>query len=310
MKKVTLGVLIGVLLVLSTLQVAWAAPPHANPVVHIVRWGENLTSIARRYGTTVPAIVAANGLINANRIYAGQRLIIPGGWAPSPVPGRIHIVRYGDTISGIAARYGVSVSSIVYANHIANPNRIFSGQRLVIPGTHPTPPAPAPDGWTYVVRRGDTLAKIAVRFGTSVWRIATTNNIANPNLIYPGQRLYIPRGTSPTQPTPTPPPGPTSTGCEHLLWPRAGAHLSGVVQARGTADHSSFGYYKLEYRKDGLDDWHYITGADTPASSGDLGAWDTRSVPDGSYTFRLVVVDQTGNYPPPCEIAVWVNNDP
>jgi len=308
MKRVTLGLLIGILLVLSTLQVAWAAPPRANPLVHIVRWGENLTGIARRYGTSVQAIVAANHLTNANRIYAGQRLIIPGGWVPAPVSGRVHIVRYGDTLSGIAARYGVSISSIIYANHLANPNRIFAGQRLVIPGTHPAPPAPAPGGWTYVVRRGDTLAKIAVRFGTSVWRIATANNIANPNLIYPGQRLYIPRGTSPTPSPPTP--SPPSTGCEHLLWPRAGVQLAGIVQARGTADHPSFGYYKLEYRKDGLDDWHYITGADTPVSSGALGAWDTRTVPDGSYTFRLVVVDRTGNYPPPCEIAVRVNNDP
>jgi hypothetical protein len=163
------------------------------------------------------------------------------------------------------------------------------------------------------VRWGDTLAKIAVRFGTSVWRIATTNNIANPNLIYPGQCLYITRGVPPT-PTPTPSPSPTpsstSTGCEHLLWPVAGAQLSGIVQARGTADHPSFGYYKLEYRKDGLDDWHYITGGQSPVTSGALGAWDTRTVPDGNYTFRLVVVDQTGNYPPPCEIAVRVYNDP
>ena len=74
MKRVTFGVLISILLVLSTLQVAWAAPPSANPVVHIVRWGENLTNIARQYGTTVPAIVAANHLINANRIYAATKM--------------------------------------------------------------------------------------------------------------------------------------------------------------------------------------------------------------------------------------------
>jgi LysM repeat protein len=306
MKRVVPGVLICVLLVLSTVQATWAASPLSNPVVHIVRWGENLTGIARRYGTTVQAIVATNQLVNANRIYAGQRLVIPGTWTPSPASGCVYIVQRGDTISGIAYRHGVSISSIVYANHIANPNRIYAGQRLAIPCASPVPPTPAPSGWYYVVRRGDTLAKIALRFGTSVWRIATANNIANPNLIYPGRRLYIPKGAPPTPP----PSGTTNPGCEHLAWPRAGVQLSGIVQARGTADHLRFGYYKLEYRRDGLDDWHYITGAETPVSNGALGAWDTRTVTDGSYTFRLVIVDQTGNYPPPCEIPVHVNNDP
>ena len=309
MKKATLGVLICVLLVLCTVQVTWAAPPGHGPIVHIVRWGENLTSIARRYGTTIQAIVVANRLVNSNRIYAGQRLVIPGQWTPPPVGGCVYIVRPGDTVSGIAYRHGVSISSIVYANHIANPNRIYAGQRLVIPCAPPVPPTPAPSGWYYVVRRGDTLAKIALRFGTSVWRIATANNIPNPNLIYPGQRLYIPKGTAPVSPTPTPS-APITPGCEHLDWPRAGAQLSGIVQAWGTADHARFGYYKLEYRKDGLDDWHYIAGAESPVSNGALGAWDTRTVPDGNYTFRLVIVDQTGNYPPPCEIAVRVYNDP
>ena len=84
--------------------------------------------------------------------------------------------------------------------------------------------------------------------------------------------------------------------------------MSGVVQVWGTADHERFGYYKLEYRHGGLDDWHYITGAEDPVKNNPLGTWDTRNVDSGRYTFRLVVVDQTGNYPPPCEIVVRVRN--
>jgi hypothetical protein len=83
-----------------------------------------------------------------------------------------------------------------------------------------------------------------------------------------------------------------------------------VIQAWGTADLASFGYYKLEYRKEGLDEWHYITGANNPVDNGALGTWDTRTVSDGRYVFRLVVVDRTGNYPPPCEIVVSVKNTP
>ena len=68
MKKVTLSVLICALFILLMMQVTWAAPPPSNPSVHIVRWGENLTGIARRYGTTIQAIGAANQLANPNHI--------------------------------------------------------------------------------------------------------------------------------------------------------------------------------------------------------------------------------------------------
>jgi LysM repeat protein len=306
MRKAILVTAICTLLVLFSVQATWASSPQSNPIVHIVRWGENLTGIARRYGTTIQAIMTANSLPNPNRIYAGQRLVIPGGWTPAPTGGCAYVVRPGDTITGIAYQHGVSINSIVHANSLVNPNRIYVGQRLAIPCPSPAPPTPVPSGWYYVVRKGDTLAKIALRFGTSVWRIATANNIANPNLIYPGHRLYIPKGTSPAPPSPSP----TNPGCEHLNWPKDGANLWGVAQAWGTADHEQFGYYKLEYRQDGLDDWHYITGAETPVHNDLLGSWDTRTVSDGNYVFRLVVVDQTGNYPPPCEVSVRVHNDP
>jgi LysM repeat protein len=150
--------------------------------------------------------------------------------------------------------------------------------------------------------QGDTLAKIAVRFGVSIWSIVKANNIANPNVIYPGRRLWIPAGTT------TGPVQPGRPGCEHLTSPQAGAVLAGIVEARGTADLTNFWYYKLEFRKDGLDEWHYITGSETPVHSGSLGNWDTRPLANGGYTFRLVVVDRTGNYPPACEIPVQVRN--
>ena len=310
MKKGTLVVLICIMLSLVGAQAAWAGPPRSNPVVHVVRWGENLTGIAKRYGVTIGTIVHANGLPSANRIYAGQRLVIPGAWtpAPKPVDRCVHVVRRGDTLSHIALRYGVYAHRIVQANNIVNPNRIYAGQRLVIPcAPQPKPkpkPGPAPAGAYYVVRRGDTLAKIAFRFRASTWAIVRANNIANPNLIYPGQRLYIPKGTWVAPPST----GTSTPGCEHLAWPKAGATLSGVIGTWGTADHESFGYYKLEFRANGLDDWHYITGQEKTVQNGPLGAWDTRGISDGPYTFRLVVVDQWGNYPPPCEIAVRVDN--
>jgi hypothetical protein len=140
-----------------------------------------------------------------------------------------------------------------------------------------------------------------------IWDIVQTNNIANPNLICVGLRLFIPQHHQ-CEPTPTPTPAPVEPGCEHLLSPVRGATLSGNVQVTGTADIEEFWYYKLEFRYEGLDHWHYITGQNTPVESGVLGTWDTTILPDGNYHLRLVVVDLTGNYPPPCEIPVQVDN--
>jgi putative chitinase len=194
-KHVKLAIVILALLALLGAQTAWAAPS-ASGLVHTVRPGDTLYSIARVYGTTVWAISAANGIANPNYIYVGQRLVIPTGAPPGPPPGpppggrTIYVVRYGDTLSSIARTFGTTVWAISAANGISNPNCIYAGQRLVIPGGggyHP----PCCAGY-YRVRPGDTLYSIAWRHGTTVWALASANGISNPNLIYVGQMLRIP----------------------------------------------------------------------------------------------------------------------
>jgi LysM repeat protein len=110
-----------------------------------------------------------------------------------------YVVRPGDTLGTIAARYRVSATAIARANGISNPNRIYIGQRLVIPGASgstgqpaaPNPPSQAPAGGTYIVRAGDTLGRIAARYGTSVQNLMRLNGLTNPNLIWVGQRLRV-----------------------------------------------------------------------------------------------------------------------
>jgi putative chitinase len=166
---------------------------HAHGMMHVVRPGDNLTRIAIRYGTTVHAIVQANGLSNPNYIWVGQRLIIPtgggGGWVGGC--GGVHIVRRGENLSMIARWYGTTVWAITRANGLYNPNYIWAGQRLTIP-------CGAGGGWVggcgrvHIVRRGENLSMIARWYGNSVWAIAHANGIYNPNYIWAGQRLYIP----------------------------------------------------------------------------------------------------------------------
>ncbi|WP_420627484.1 LysM peptidoglycan-binding domain-containing protein [Candidatus Leptofilum sp.] len=129
-------------------------------------------------------------------------------------------VVWGDTLSQIASRFGVSLTTILQANpQISNPNLIFVGQELEIstgdtPTATPTPPpnitptpTPLPTGsQTYIVRAGDTLSAIARRFNTTVSAIAQASGISNINLIYVGQRLTIPGSGSVPTPTNTPPP--------------------------------------------------------------------------------------------------------
>lgn len=122
-----------------------------------------------------------------------------------------YVVRPGDTLYRIALRYGVSPFALAVANRIANPNLVFVGMVLRVPcaGTPPAPPPP-PSGVcaTYIVQRGDWLARIAAHFGVSASSIAALNRLSNPNLLFVGMRLLIPcRGGSParviviTQPT-------------------------------------------------------------------------------------------------------------
>lgn len=97
-------------------------------------------------------------------------------------------VAYGDTLSGIARLFNTTVSSIVRLNRIANPNRIYPGQRLYLRVPAGTPLECCD---SYTVRRGDTLSGIARRFGTTVDRLVEVNGVTNPNLIRVGQTLSL-----------------------------------------------------------------------------------------------------------------------
>ncbi len=185
-----------------------AAPPINGPVVHIVRWGENLTRVAARYGVSVYDIAQANHITDPNRIYVGQRLVIPLTPAPTPAPSGNavqYVVQPGDTLSALAVRYRSTVYAIVQANRLVNPSYIYVGQVLVIPTQGSTTPT---TGVYYRVRAGDTLAGIAYRYGVNYWSIVQANNLPNPSLIYVGQVLFVPGAIEPAAtPIPT-----TSTG--------------------------------------------------------------------------------------------------
>lgn len=163
---------------------------HQDTHNYTVKSGDTLSAIASRYGMTVNALVTLNGIQNANLIYPGQSLRVADSGQGSNVSQKAttttttstYTVRYGDTLSGIASRYGTSASTLASINGISNPNWIYPGQVLKLSGSSSTR--------AYTVRSGDTLSGIASRLGTSWTSLKAKNGIANANLIYPGQILY------------------------------------------------------------------------------------------------------------------------
>jgi N-acetylmuramoyl-L-alanine amidase len=106
--------------------------------LYTIKRGDTLSAIAARYHTTVAKLVEANRLPgNGNLIIAGASLKVPGAGGSSSGSGgsRTHLVVRGDTLSGIAARYGVAQASIARANHLPSSNVVLLGARLVIPGS-------------------------------------------------------------------------------------------------------------------------------------------------------------------------------
>jgi LysM repeat protein len=135
---------------LGILPAASSPAAAAAPVYHTVQRGETLASIGQAYGISWGDIAAANGITNANRIYAGQQLIIPGASAPGTaavappvVPAsttpttttgqRTHVVKAGEHLAAIASAYGVSWPAIAAVNGLSDPNQIYAGQTLIIP---------------------------------------------------------------------------------------------------------------------------------------------------------------------------------
>ena len=124
-----------------------------------------------------------------------------------------------------------------------------------------------------------------------------------------------PRPTARPQPTPepqvTPTPAVQRPRCPDpravITAPGLNAQVSGMVSIFGTAVHEAFWYYKLEFGAGANPNvWSYFAGGEKPVENGLLGTFNAGALPPGVYAVRIVVVDVTGNFPPPCQTTVVV----
>lgn len=153
--------------------------------VHVVSSGENVSSIAKKYGASCDAVLSANGLGSRDRIYPGQKLRIPGS---APGSNAEYTVKRGDTVSDIARMHGVSTSSVLAANSLGSRDRIYPGQKLKISGGGKAV------AFEHTVKRGDTIYDIAAEYGVSATDVLAANCMAPRDRIYPGEKIKIPAG--------------------------------------------------------------------------------------------------------------------
>lgn len=207
-------------LVLLACLLALGGVAHADGPSHIVAYGETLYSIARAYGVSPEALANANGITTQSWVYAGQELTIPGQSTSSsaPVPSAAtatngaYTVRAGDTLTGVANAFGVSIQALAQANNIPPNGFLYTGWQLNIPGTAASNASAASASasnaasasneskdaaseldaeGTYIVKPGDTLSGIAVAFGVTTQAIAAANNLSTL-YVFSNQRLTIP----------------------------------------------------------------------------------------------------------------------
>ena len=153
--------------------------------VYIVKAGDNLYSIANKYGITVNDLKKANNL-TSNTLSINQELIIPGYSSDEPIEKPVneitYIVQKGDSLWSIAKKYDVNVNDLKSYNNLSS-NLLKIGQTLLIPKTS--------DYQTYIVVSGDSLYKIANKFNTTIDKLKSVNNLKSDTLSI-GQVLIIP----------------------------------------------------------------------------------------------------------------------
>jgi len=195
--------------------------------VHVVQRGENLFRIALQYDLFAEQVAAANGITDSNSIVVGQRLIIPLATVSSDQH-LAHTVSAGETLASIAAAYSRPEAELIALNSLESAEAIYVGQELVIvPGdagpdtSATTTPDNQPESslgssteieaspgsvgrhsfarygepvapFLYIVRSGDTLFEIALRFNQTVDALSRENNMLDPGLLRVGQQIILP----------------------------------------------------------------------------------------------------------------------
>ncbi|MFN0125159.1 MAG: LysM peptidoglycan-binding domain-containing protein [Verrucomicrobiales bacterium] len=245
------------------------AAKQSGPATHTVRAGESLSSIGRRYGVSAAQLMQANGLSSGAVIRPGQRLVLPGKGSeatpaiakstPAPAAksgaaagglGR-YTVRRGETVRGLAARFGLTEKDFMQLNGLKDPTKLRAGAVVKYPlvgagaaavaeaagaagAADGTQEEPLPRGWQWhAVEPGESLSRIAARYGRDRASLERANDFSPDTPIHEGLRLKIPPPGVTLDPSPPVPARRPPRGQDHSVLAyrvRKGDTLEGLAE--------------------------------------------------------------------------------
>jgi len=226
---------------LAALALALALPMPSLAGAVKVQPGETLSAIADRLGVSVQRLIELNKIQDPDHLEAGTQLKLPPGVSSRTASGKTTgtttvTVGEGETLSDIADRHGISVSTLIALNRLSDPNHVEVGQVLKVKGqalaAASAPKASAkPSSFSYtpgasehVVRKGESLSAIARGYRVPVSQLVALNAISDPNNVHVGSTLQL-KGNPPVRSTAAvaPQPRPSAAPRPSAIAPRPSA---------------------------------------------------------------------------------------
>jgi len=195
MKKSSLIFLLVNLLLITINGISFAQEQPENGPVYIVQEGDNLWSIALRFGVSLDELKVLNGISDEGQISAGARLVIPG-FENMEISGILNTAtaEFGEDLRSISRRTNVPVEGLARLNHLVSPAEIYVGMPVIVVESEETPPA----GMRPILGSGMSLLELAVIRQANPWNFVIANLQDDTNKFLPGEVLWLPsaKGTS------------------------------------------------------------------------------------------------------------------
>jgi murein DD-endopeptidase MepM/ murein hydrolase activator NlpD len=264
--------------------------PPGSTTIHVVQRDETLFRIAMRYGTTVEAISAANGISDPRYIAVGQRLLIPNAQINAPGAVITHMIKPGDTLDTLARAFNTTPASLASANRITNAHLLYAGQEITINQGEADPTVPKR---LHRIRPGENLARIALTYRLPLRDLLSANHLTESSPVFVDQRLWIP-GDGATYDLPVP-----FTSFDLTPIPAIqGQTLSIHVTTDGPATLSGdFTGYPVQVVTQDANQHYALFGIHTFANKGVYPMHLTAVGPDGTQTDLTIRISvQEGGY--------------
>jgi len=279
------------IIVLMILPVTTGQAQGGGPT-YIVVPGDTLSAIARRFGTTVEAMVVTNGIEDPSKLYPGAELTIPGFEGVEGVL-TLQEVGLGEDLNSLSLRYNVSVDALARLNRLVRTDRLFLGQSLIVPEP-PEGVLPDVDVGAFLPNMGETRLEIAVRAGTNPWDLRRSADDPLRIWVMPGNPLTDSMGWRVSLPEPF-----TSISIEPLPVVQGHTVVLSAGVSRPIRLEGSLGDHPLTFLQTDGEGRVTLQGIHALAEPGLIDLELRMALPEeeeSSYVFRQPVMVEDGDY--------------